>query len=89
MGKVETCAREIVKRALGGDRYVTEPGWMKMIYVWKVLWPEALDWITRLIYMKMVPGGSHHHDTFGKKIILDTTGAQNLTSIQSSEMKLE
>nr|XP_043617752.1 11-beta-hydroxysteroid dehydrogenase A-like [Erigeron canadensis] len=90
VGKVVTCAKEIVKRAMRGDRYVTEPGWMNITYVWRVLWPEAVEWTTRLMCMTTV-GGESHHDTFGKKI-LDITGAQGLlypTSIQSSELKSE
>uniref|UniRef100_A0A9R1XKI4 3-oxoacyl-[acyl-carrier-protein] reductase n=1 Tax=Lactuca sativa TaxID=4236 RepID=A0A9R1XKI4_LACSA len=86
--KVERCARSIVKGALRGERYVTEPGWMKMSYVWKVLWPEAMEWINRLMCMTTV-GGDSRDDTFGKKV-LDISGAQNILypqSIQSSEMK--
>lgn len=88
--KVETCARAIVKQAIRGERYVTEPSWMKMSYVWKVMWPEAVEWVNRLMYMTTI-GGESRHDTFGKKI-LDITGAQSIlhpTSIQSSEMKME
>lgn len=88
VGKVEGCARSIVKQVLRGERYVTEPSWMKMSYVWKVMWPEAVEWINRLMCMTTV-GGDSPHDTFGKKI-MDIVGAQNLlypTSIQTSEMK--
>ncbi|XP_071712084.1 11-beta-hydroxysteroid dehydrogenase A-like [Rutidosis leptorrhynchoides] len=88
--KVESCARAIVKQAIRGDRYVTEPSWMKMSYMWKVMWPEAVEWVNRLMCMTTV-GGESRHDTFGKKI-MDIAGAQSIlypTSIQSSEMKME
>ncbi|KVI06166.1 Glucose/ribitol dehydrogenase [Cynara cardunculus var. scolymus] len=88
VGRVAGCARGIVKRAMRGDRYVTEPRWMKMTYVWKVLWPEAVEWTNQLMCMTKV-GGESRHDTFGKKI-LDITGVQNILypeNIQSSEMK--
>ncbi|KAL7607456.1 hypothetical protein Lser_V15G17442 [Lactuca serriola] len=88
--KVERCARSIVKGALRGERYVTEPGWMKMSYVWKVLWPEAMELVNRLMCMTTV-GGDSRDDTFGKKV-LDISGAQNILypqSIQSSEMKVD
>ncbi|KAI3785885.1 hypothetical protein L1987_45011 [Smallanthus sonchifolius] len=86
--KVEGTARAIVKQALRGQRYVTEPSWMKMSYAWKVLWPEVVEWVNYLTNMTTV-GGEARHDTFGKKI-MDIGGAQGVLypmSIQSSEMK--
>lgn len=88
VGKVEGTARKIVKQVLRGERYVTEPTWMKMSYVWKVLWPEAVEWVNHLTNMATI-GGDSNRDTFGKKI-LDIAGAQGVlypSSIQSSEMK--
>lgn len=87
--KVGSCARAIVKQALRGERYVTEPSWMKMSYVWKVLWPEAVEWVNHLMCMTTV-GGDSLHDTFGKKV-MDVAGAKNIlypASIQS-ETKTE
>ncbi|KAJ9568538.1 hypothetical protein OSB04_004504 [Centaurea solstitialis] len=88
VGRVTGSARAIVRRAMRGDRYITEPKWMRMTYVWKVLWPEVVEWTYRLMCMTKV-GGESRHDTLGKKI-LDITGAQNVLypeNIQSSEMK--
>ncbi|PWA58392.1 hydroxysteroid dehydrogenase 1 [Artemisia annua] len=87
--KVGSCARAIVKQALRGERYVTEPSWMKMSYVWKVLWPEAVEWVNHLMCMTTV-GGDSLQDTFGKKV-MDIAGAKNIlypASIQS-ETKTE
>ncbi|KAI3671446.1 hypothetical protein L1987_87184 [Smallanthus sonchifolius] len=88
VGKVETTARAIVKQALRGERYVTEPSWMKMSYVWKVLWPEAVEWVNRLMCMTTI-GGESPHDTVGKRI-MDMIGGRGIlypASIQSSEIK--
>ncbi|KAF5792998.1 putative oxidoreductase [Helianthus annuus] len=88
VAKVEGTARAIVKQALRGERYVTEPAWMRMSYVWKVLWPEAVEWMNHLTNM-MTVGGDPRYDTLGKKI-MNMTGAQGVlypTSIQSSEVK--
>ncbi|KAI3761439.1 hypothetical protein L1987_51855 [Smallanthus sonchifolius] len=88
VGKVETTARAIVKQALRGERYVTEPSWMKMSYVWKVLWPEAVEWVNRLMCMTTI-GGESRHDTVGKRI-MDMVGGRGIlypASIQSSEIK--
>ncbi|XP_076897975.1 11-beta-hydroxysteroid dehydrogenase A-like [Bidens hawaiensis] len=85
VGKVEGTARAIVKQALRGERYVTEPSWMRMSYVWKVLWPEAVEWANHLTNMMTVGGD----ETFGKKI-LNISGAQGIlypSSIQTPEMK--
>ncbi|KAD4889111.1 hypothetical protein R6Q59_034005 [Mikania micrantha] len=85
--KVDRTARAIVKQVLRGERYVTEPAWMKMSYVWKVLWPEAVEWVNHVVNMS----GESGHDTLGKKF-MDMTGAQGVLypmSIQSSEMKSE
>ncbi|GJX09126.1 11-beta-hydroxysteroid dehydrogenase 1B-like protein [Tanacetum coccineum] len=87
--KIGSCAREIVKQAIRGERYVTEPSWMKMSYVWKVLWPEAVEWVNHLTCMTTV-GGDSRHDTFGKKV-MDIAGAKNIlypASIQSDENRI-
>ncbi|KAK9066391.1 hypothetical protein SSX86_013713 [Deinandra increscens subsp. villosa] len=89
VGKVEGTARAIVKQALRGERYVTEPAWMKMSYVWKVLWPEAVEWVNHAMSMTTV--GESSRDTLGKKI-MNITGAKGVLypmSIQSPEMKSE
>ncbi|KAJ0643150.1 putative 11-beta-hydroxysteroid dehydrogenase [Helianthus annuus] len=85
---VEETATAIVKQVLRGERYVTEPAWMKMTYVWQVLWPEAVEWVNRLMCMTTV-GGESRHDTFGKRI-LDMVGGRSIlypTSIRSPEMQ--
>ncbi|KAK1422396.1 hypothetical protein QVD17_25489 [Tagetes erecta] len=90
VGKVEGTARAIVKQTLRGECYVTEPSWIKMSYVWKVLWPEAVEWVNRLMCMTTI-GGETHHETIGKRI-MDMVGGKSIlypASIRSSEMKSE
>ncbi|XP_076920977.1 11-beta-hydroxysteroid dehydrogenase A-like [Bidens hawaiensis] len=87
VAKVEGTARAILKQVLRGERYVTEPWWMKMTYVWMVLWPEAVEWMNRLMNMTTVGGSSY--DTLGKRI-MEMVGGQSVlypTSIHSSGMK--
>ncbi|GAU50846.1 hypothetical protein TSUD_76140 [Trifolium subterraneum] len=45
MGSTFECAKEIVRGACRGDMYVTNPSWVKVIFPFKVLYPELVDWI--------------------------------------------
>lgn len=75
VAKVEECAKSIVNSACRGDRYLTEPAWFRVTYLWKVFCPELLEWGYRLIYMNRA--GSSARDAPSKKI-LDYTGAKNV-----------
>ncbi|KAL5795313.1 hypothetical protein ACOSQ2_000133 [Xanthoceras sorbifolium] len=42
------CAKAIVDGTCRGDRYVTEPSWVNVLFVFKLLCPEVLDWCIRI-----------------------------------------
>ncbi|KAG2675416.1 hypothetical protein I3760_12G003700 [Carya illinoinensis] len=80
------CAAAIVKSACRGDRYLTEPAWFKVIYFWKVFFPEVIEWCYRLMYMNSSP-----QEAPSKKI-LDLTGAKNIlhpSTLHTSEIKTD
>ncbi|GAB2269672.1 hypothetical protein Dimus_004594 [Dionaea muscipula] len=52
IGNVERCAEAIVKGACSGERYLTEPYWMKLVYYAKLLFPELVDRLLQLSLMK-------------------------------------
>lgn len=88
VGSVSGCAKAIVNSACRGDRYLTQPSWYKMTYVWKVFWPEMVEWHFRLFYLTHP---SRRDFPLGK-MILDITGSQQVlypSSTQSSEIKTD
>ncbi|GAB2221379.1 hypothetical protein Drorol1_Dr00012555 [Drosera rotundifolia] len=52
IGNVRRCSEAIVKGACRGDRYVTEPAWMKFVHCVKLMFPEFIDWVLQLSLMK-------------------------------------
>lgn len=84
--RVEACARAIVNGACRGERYVIEPFWIRMIYLWKMFWPEVVEWIQRLMVMTTV--GDSPKDAVGKKI-LDYTGAQKVLYPESIQAPVQ
>ncbi|XP_019463200.1 PREDICTED: 11-beta-hydroxysteroid dehydrogenase-like 4A [Lupinus angustifolius] len=50
MGSAFECGKAIVKSACRGDMYVTDPSWVKVLFPWKVLFPELVDWASRLLF---------------------------------------
>ncbi|XP_024017812.1 11-beta-hydroxysteroid dehydrogenase 1B isoform X2 [Morus notabilis] len=72
---VRACAKSIVKSTLRGQRYLTEPPWFKVSYIWKVFCPEVLEWGFRFFYLGR-PGKSAT-EAPAKKIV-DFTGAKNV-----------
>ncbi|KAK4493570.1 hypothetical protein RD792_006677 [Penstemon davidsonii] len=85
---VERTAKAIVRSAIRGERYVTEPAWFRMTYIWKVLCPEVLEWMYRIL---LVTGqGEHPKEAFGKKVLDYTPGAKSLLypeTVQVPEQK--
>lgn len=71
--KVTEAAKAIVNGACRGDRYLTEPGWIRTSFYWKVFCPEVLEWTNRLLLLSS-PGNSGR-DTLSKKLY-DRTGLQ-------------
>ena len=64
------CAKAIVRGAVRGQRYVTDPPWFKATYIWKVIFPELLEWSYRLLYISR-PGAPATEAA--SKRILDVT----------------
>lgn len=87
VGRAEACAKAIVKSACRGEKYLTEPSWFRVTYLWKVLCPEVIEWCFRLFYLAR-PGES---ETLSKKI-LDISGARGFlypTTIQTTDVKAD
>lgn len=77
----------ILRSACRGDRYATEPPWMRMAFYYKTLWPELVEWFNYLIIMT----GSSPTDTFGKRL-LELTGLKTWfypDSVRSPELGLK
>ncbi|XP_022640044.1 11-beta-hydroxysteroid dehydrogenase 1B-like isoform X2 [Vigna radiata var. radiata] len=50
MGSASECAKAIVESACRGDMYVTYPSWYRVLFPWKVLHPQFVDWAFNLIF---------------------------------------
>ncbi|ERN06302.1 11-beta-hydroxysteroid dehydrogenase 1B [Amborella trichopoda] len=86
IGYTQGCAEAIVKGACIGDRNVTEPFWFRVMFWYRLLVPEVMEWCYRLLYVTK-PWGSRYPPS---KKILYATGAEKVlypTSIQSEETK--
>ncbi|XP_065875809.1 11-beta-hydroxysteroid dehydrogenase A-like [Euphorbia lathyris] len=44
------CANSIVRSACKGDKYLTEPAWLRMTWVWKVFAPDVMEWFYRSFF---------------------------------------
>ncbi|KAI4334879.1 hypothetical protein L6164_013585 [Bauhinia variegata] len=47
------CAKAIVESVCKGDMYVTEPSWVKVLYSWKLFFPEVMDFVNRFAFRCM------------------------------------
>uniref|UniRef100_A0A9I9CEF6 11-beta-hydroxysteroid dehydrogenase 1B-like n=1 Tax=Cucumis melo TaxID=3656 RepID=A0A9I9CEF6_CUCME len=64
---IDDAVKGILRSVCRGDRYATEPRWMRMAFYYKTLWPELVEWFNYLINMR---GSSDSPtDTFGKRLI--------------------
>ncbi|XP_047966862.1 11-beta-hydroxysteroid dehydrogenase A-like [Salvia hispanica] len=70
--RADKCAKSIVRSALRGERYLTEPRWFRMSYLMKVFCPEVLEWMYRVLYI-----ASPSSEALSKKMV-DYTGAKTL-----------
>ncbi|CAN4089342.1 unnamed protein product [Withania somnifera] len=77
--KVEDCAKTIVNGACRGERYITVPSWFTFTYLWKVFYPEIVEWFMRWFYLT---GWGNTEDTVSKKL-LDYTGLQKVMHPES------
>lgn len=81
----EDCAKAIVEGACRGKRYVTIPMWYSVVFLYRILAPELLEWVFHIFYVKKTatPRGKQQSLT---KAVLDATGAKKIlypSSIQS------
>ncbi|WZZ41054.1 hypothetical protein YC2023_037313 [Brassica napus] len=72
VASVSGCAKEIVNGVCRKQRYVTEPSWFKVTYLWKVFCPELIEWGCRLLFMT-----TSEENALNKKI-LDNTGVRGV-----------
>ncbi|KAK7369636.1 hypothetical protein VNO80_11678 [Phaseolus coccineus] len=49
MASASECAKGIVESACRGDMYVTDPSWYKVLFPWKLLHPQFVDWACNFI----------------------------------------
>ncbi|KAG2312481.1 hypothetical protein Bca4012_027030 [Brassica carinata] len=86
---VSGCAKGIVKGVCRKQRYVTEPSWFKVTYLWKVFCPEMIEWGCRLLFLS--GHGTSEENALNKKI-LDIPGVRSALypeSIRTPEIKSE
>ena len=69
----ERRANAIVNSACRGDKYLTEPSWMKVTLYRKAFCPEILEWCSRLLFITKL--GISESEAPSKKI-LDLTEAK-------------
>ncbi|OMO93833.1 Short-chain dehydrogenase/reductase SDR [Corchorus olitorius] len=78
----ENCAREIVDSACRGEKYVTVPTWTRTTLLWRVFWPEIIDWCYWM--MLMSAPGSSPTDAPSKKMFHVVRGVKEFFSLDSS-----
>ncbi|KAL4559808.1 hypothetical protein LXL04_031954 [Taraxacum kok-saghyz] len=52
---VEDCARAIVNSGRRGDEYLTEPVWMKSVFLWVMLVPEIMNKVKQFCIRSLYP----------------------------------
>lgn len=85
--RVESCAKAIVRSAIRGERYVTEPTWFRVTYFWKMFCPEVIEWVYRVLYITRP--GVLSAEALSKKLV-DYTGAKSVLypeTVQVAEPK--
>ncbi|XP_028766150.1 11-beta-hydroxysteroid dehydrogenase-like 4A [Neltuma alba] len=50
MASAEECAKAVVQGVCRGDLYVTYPLWVRLGFPLKVIFPELVDWLHRLVF---------------------------------------
>ncbi|KAJ4728820.1 Hydroxysteroid 11-beta-dehydrogenase-like protein [Melia azedarach] len=51
MESKEECAKAIVRSACRGDNYLVEPSWVRVLFLWKVLCPELVEYCNRWVFV--------------------------------------
>ncbi|KAE8694537.1 11-beta-hydroxysteroid dehydrogenase-like 6 [Hibiscus syriacus] len=77
----ERCAKAIVESACRGDKYLTVPSWMHTTVLWRVFFPEMMDWWNGV--MLMAGAGSSSRDAPSKKLLHVATGIKQLFSLEA------
>ena len=72
---VERCAKAIMDSTCHGDRYLTVPSWMRVTFLWKVFFPEALEWCNRML---LITRPETPPTEAPSKKVLDLTGAKEI-----------
>ncbi|CAH1423149.1 unnamed protein product [Lactuca virosa] len=47
----QDCAKVILDSIRRGDEYLTEPTWMKILFMWETICPEILKWTIRFLFI--------------------------------------
>lgn len=55
--RVGPAAKAMVDAICRGERYVTEPSWYRVLYLYKFLCPEVMEWCFNVVYAKMDMNG--------------------------------
>ncbi|CAK9327247.1 unnamed protein product [Citrullus colocynthis] len=64
---INDAVKGILRSVCRGDRYATEPRWMRMAFYYKTVWPELVEWFNYLVTMS---GSSNSPaNTFGKRLL--------------------
>ncbi|CAM8920481.1 unnamed protein product [Rhodiola kirilowii] len=67
MASAERVAKRIVDSACKGEKYLTEPKWMKALYYWYVFCPVILEWLN---YWTLLTGPHvPEREAFSKKVV--------------------
>lgn len=69
------CAEAIVNEECKVDRYVIEPTRYGVLFLYKALWPEVVEWFYRITYLA-ISEPSDKRSALSKKLV-DLTGAKN------------
>ena len=72
----EECAKDIVKGAIRGHRYVRVPYWSTVFLLYRVFTPEVVDFLLNLIYLTPVPGRKDHAPL--SKVLMEIPGIKTL-----------
>ncbi|EOY22539.1 Short-chain dehydrogenase/reductase SDR - like 10 [Theobroma cacao] len=90
VASVSECAQAIVNSACRGDRSLTQPSWYSATCLWKLFFPEVIEWGCRLFYL--TSPGVPHQEAPSKKILDLTAGEKKVlypSTIQAPEIKTD
>ncbi|KAI8544013.1 hypothetical protein RHMOL_Rhmol08G0262100 [Rhododendron molle] len=59
----EGCTKAVFKSICRGDRYLIEPAWLRIIYPWKLLCPEAVDSFNRWLLITRPNNSTSNHNS--------------------------